>query len=92
MDKWNWEFCFYVYCKYNVNCKYNLSRKRNTINFIMSYLTVSLSLQEWDEAIKEWYEEVKDMPSSIVASFASPISSGKDIGHYTQVSFSHILV
>ncbi|XP_042878719.1 unconventional myosin-XVI-like [Penaeus japonicus] len=38
----------------------------------------------WTEAIQSWYDEVKDMPASIVSSFGNA-PSGKVIGHYTQV-------
>ncbi|XP_066989603.1 CRISP/Allergen/PR-1-like isoform X2 [Macrobrachium rosenbergii] len=39
----------------------------------------------WKNAIDAWYEEVADMPSTMVDSFTSSSANGKVIGHYTQV-------
>jgi len=38
----------------------------------------------WEKAINAWYDEVKDMPNTLVESFGSNTCSGV-IGHYTQV-------
>merc|ERR1712179_747413 len=40
--------------------------------------------QAWENAINAWYDEVKDMPNTLVDSFGSNTCSGV-IGHYTQV-------
>ncbi|XP_042238003.1 scoloptoxin SSD976-like [Homarus americanus] len=40
---------------------------------------------DWEKAIQAWYDEVADMPNTVVESFTSSVPSGKAIGHYTQV-------
>ena len=41
--------------------------------------------QAWVDAITSWYNEVADMPDTLVESYG-PSSNGKEVGHYAQVS------
>jgi len=44
------------------------------------------STSAWENAIDSWYNEVKDMPNSLVSRFGSNTCSSRGIiGHYTQV-------
>lgn len=61
-----------------------------TLVYFTSIVYVCLLLtpcQNWDRAIRQWYNEVAYLPSTYVDRY-QPKASGKDIGHYGQVRLS----
>ena len=57
----------------------------NTYNISLKCLCFPNFSQAWVDAITSWYNEVADMPDTLVESYG-PSSNGKEVGHYAQVS------
>ncbi|EFX62063.1 hypothetical protein DAPPUDRAFT_310405 [Daphnia pulex] len=70
-------------CVFTHDVDRSVARFKVGQNLAIQFSTVEMKKSNWTSMIQSWYDEVKTMPASYVASF--PSSPTVVIGHYTQM-------